>query len=275
MPSLHEIKIGCCGWSYEDWKGVLYPADARAGEFLGLYAQHFDIVEVDSTFYRIPSRRTVEGWAERTPDHFRFTLKLPQIITHEKMLRDCDEDLEAFLSVARLLGEKLQCVCLQFGYFNRETFPSLRAFLDLLEPFLDRWPRDIAAAVEIRNRAWLGREWADCLRRHNAAMVLVEQSWMPSPSQITQKLDAATGPFGYVRLLGDRKAIEKITTTWNKIVIDRSDELGRVAEAIRRMARSLAVAVFANNHYAGYAPATVETLRQLVSVPPNTTKGPD
>lgn len=173
--------------------------------------------------------------------------------------------MESFLSAARLLGEKPQCVCLQFGYFNREKFSSLRAFLDRLDPFLDRWPRDITAAVEIRNCSWIGREWADCLRRHNAAMVLVEQNWMPSPLQIMEKLDAATGPFGYVRLLGDRKAIEAITRTWNKVVIDRTEEIRRADEAVRRLARKVPVLVFANNHQFGFAPATVEALRQSLA----------
>jgi len=262
MQTPHEIRIGCCGWSYDDWKGVLYPADARSGDYLGCYARDFDIVEVDSTFYRIPSKRTVLAWRDRTPETFRFALKLTQTITHEKMLRNCEAEVELFLAAARLLGEKLHCVCLQFGYFNREKFGGLRQFMETLDPFLTRWPPDIAKAVEIRNRNWLGREWADFLRRHNAAMVLVEQNWMPSPLEIMEKIDAATGPFGYVRLLGDRKAIEAITTNWNKTVVDRTEEIRAAVEAIRRLARKVPVVVFANNHYAGYAPATVATIRQ-------------
>jgi len=261
---MYEIKIGCCGWSYEDWKGVFYPPDSEPGEYLGFYARQFDVVEVDSTFYRTPSRRMVEAWRARTPEHFRFSLKLPQVITHEKVLGDCAEELEAFLEVARLLGEKLLCVCLQFGYFNRQRFSSLQAFLNVLDPFLERWPRDVPLAVEIRNRNWLRREWTECLRRHEAATVLAQQRWMPSPARLMEELDVATGLFGYVRLLGDRKEIEQITTTWNRVVLDRTYEIHSAAQAVRRLARQLPVFVFANNHYAGYAPGTAQTLQQHI-----------
>ena len=265
---MHEIRVGCCGWSYDDWEGVLYPDDARAAQYLGYYAQQFNIVEVDSTFYRIPSRRMVEGWRERTPDDFRFALKMPQVITHEKLLRACDEELDAFVNVARLLGEKLYCICLQFGYFNQAKFAGLDAFLQVLEPFLLNWPRGIAAAVEIRNGKWIGPDWVDFLRRHYAAMVLVQQSWMPSAERLARRFDLATGPFGYVRLLGDRKGIEAMTTTWNKVVVDRSDEIRRTAGVIRQLAEKVPVVAFANNHYAGYAPATAEALRREILVPP-------
>ncbi|MBI3464425.1 MAG: DUF72 domain-containing protein [Planctomycetes bacterium] len=267
MDKNHQIQIGCCGWSYDDWLGQLYAPGTKPGEYLGQYAQRYDIVEVDSTFYRTPTNRMVEGWHERTPNHFRFSLKLPQVITHEKMMRDCQEELDGFLAVAQLLGEKLHSVCLQFGYFNRQKFTGVRQFLDVLDPFLERWPRDVAVAVEIRNRNWLVRDYFDCLRRHGAATVIVLQSWMPSPAELIERFDVVTGPFAYVRLLGDRQGIEAITTTWNKIVIDKSDELRRTAAAIQRLAQRVPVLAFVNNHYAGYAPETAEMLRQVLSAP--------
>jgi uncharacterized protein YecE (DUF72 family) len=265
MKHAHNVKIGCCGWSYDDWRGPFYPSDAKAADYLAHYARHFDVVEVDSTFYRPPSPRMVRGWRDRTPEQFRFALKVPRVITHEKRLRDCDDDLEAFLSAARILGDKLLGVCLQFGYFNRQKFAGLRAFLDVLGPFLERWPRDVACAVEIRNRNWIAPRWVEFLQEHHAAMVLVQQTWMPSPAEIIEKLNVATGPFGYVRLLGDRKKIEEITTTWDKVVVDKTDEIRETAEAIRRLARYVPVVVFANNHYAGYGPGTAETLREFLA----------
>ena len=265
MDELHDIQIGCCGWSYDDWVGQLYSPGTRPGEYLGQYAQHYGIVEVDSTFYRTPTARMVEGWHERTPESFRFSLKLPQVITHDKVMRDCEEELDGFLAVARLLGEKLHSVCLQFGYFNRQKFAGVRQFLDVLDPFLERWPRDVAVAVEVRNRNWLGRDYLDCLRKHGAATVLVLQSWMPAPAELIERFDVVTGPFAYVRLLGDRQGIEAITTTWNKIVIDKTDELRRTAAAIQRLAQHVPVLAFVNNHYAGYAPQSAEMLRQFLS----------
>src|SRR3954469_7103171 len=84
----HPILIGCSGWSYPDWEGAFYPEGMRAGEYLEYYADRFPIVEVDSTFYRVPTARMVRGWRDRTPDDFKFALKVPQAITHQKQLRD-------------------------------------------------------------------------------------------------------------------------------------------------------------------------------------------
>ena len=263
MSQSHAVQIGCCGWSYDDWVGPFYPEATKSGEFLAKYADRFDVVEVDSTFYRTPSIKMVEGWHAKTPDHFRFSLKLPQVITHEKMLRDCQEERDGFLAAAKLLGEKLHSVCLQFGYFNKQKFLSLDAFLEVLDPFLADWPGDVPAAVEIRNKNWLTTDFTECLRRHNAAMVLVQQTWMPSPGDVMKKLDVFTGPFGYVRLLGDREGIEKITTTWNKVVVDRSDEMHQIARALTELSIKVPVLAFVNNHYAGFGPETAETLRRL------------
>ena len=109
----HPVRVGTCGWSYKEWAGVFYPRGLRPGEYLAYVAQHYPVVEVDSTFYASPARRTVEGWRDRTPPGFQFSLKVPQSITHEKVLLDCQEEVEAFLTAARLLGEKLLCCCLQ------------------------------------------------------------------------------------------------------------------------------------------------------------------
>lgn len=260
---MHGIQVGCCGWSYDDWVGPFYAEGTKPGDYLAAYAGRYDVVEVDSTFYRTPSIRMVEGWHAKTPEHFRFSLKLPQVITHEKMLRDCKEERDGFLAAAKLLGEKLHSVCLQFGYFNKQKFASLDAFLEVLDPFLSDWPDDVPAAVEIRNKNWLTEDFTACLRRHNAAMVLVQQSWMPSPADVMKKLDVITGPFAYIRLLGDREGIEKITTTWNKVVVDLTDELQQIARALTDLSIKVPVLAFVNNHYAGFGPETADTLRRL------------
>jgi uncharacterized protein YecE (DUF72 family) len=80
---MKPVRIGTCGWSYQDWSGVFYPKGTAAGEYLSYYAQRNAVVEVDSTFYRSPSRKMVEGWRDKTPDGFGFSLKVPQVITHE------------------------------------------------------------------------------------------------------------------------------------------------------------------------------------------------
>jgi uncharacterized protein YecE (DUF72 family) len=257
---MHPIRLGTCGWSYKDWDGVFYPKGLAAGEYLTHYAGRYPIVEVDSTFYHSPSRKMVEGWRDKTPAGFGFSLKLPQVITHEKMLHDCKSDVESFLDAARLLEDKLLCCCLQFGYFNKKAFAKLDAFLDRLNTFLADWPRDVPVAVEIRNKTWMTEQFAAALRSHGAAWVLSDQAWMPSPLYVVQKLDAVTGPLAYVRLLGDRAEVDKLTSKLDHIVVERPDQIHADAQAIKLLAKRVPVLAFINNHFAGYAP---ETLRQL------------
>ena len=259
---MQQVRIGTCGWSYQDWSGVFYPKGTAAGEYLTFYAELYPIVEVDSTFYRSPSRKMVEGWRDKTPDGFGFSLKVPQVITHEKLLARCETEVAAFLSAVRLLGDRLLCCCLQFGYFNNKAFSSLDDFLERLDPFLAAWPTDVPVAVEIRNKNWLTEEFADCLRSHRVAWVLSDQAWMPSPLHIAQKLDAATGPFGYVRLLGDRKELDNLTKKLDHVVVDRQDHIAEDAEAIKLLAKRVPVLAFVNNHFAGYAPETVRELTE-------------
>ena len=248
--------------------GPFYPEGMAAGEYLEWYADRFPIVEVDSTFYRVPPKAMVQGWRDRTPDDFRFVLKVPQVITHQKQLRDCEEEVDEFVASILPLGDKLTAALLQLGYFNRGAFGSLDEFLDVLDPFLARWPHEqVPLAVEVRNPRWVGPKLAEVLRDHKAALTLTEQTWMPRPAQVAERVDPVTGPLGFVRLLGDREAIEKVATTWDKVVVDRSADLAETAGVIRSMAERVPVAVFVNNHYAGHSPATARDLRRLLGQP--------
>ena len=266
--SEHPILIGCSGWSYPDWEGPFYPEGTDPSDYLSWYADRFPIVEVDSSFYRPPTPKMARTWYHRTPRDFRFALKVPQVITHTKQLRDCAEEVDGFVSSVLPLGEKLCCALLQMGYFNRGAFGSLDEFLPVLDDFLAAWPHaKVPLAVEIRNPRWVVEPLTDVLRKHNTALTLTEQKWMPSPAEIASRLDPVTGPFSFVRLIGDREAIEKITTSWDKIVVDRSTGLAESAEVIRAVARRVPVVVFANNHYAGFSPETVRQLRGLLKIP--------
>jgi uncharacterized protein YecE (DUF72 family) len=262
---MHSIQIGTCGWSYPEWSGVFYPAGTAAGEFLSVYAERFHIVEVDSTFYRTPSLKMVQNWRDRTPAGFGFSLKVPQVVTHEKMLLDCAEETEAFVAAVRVLGEKLRCCVLQFGYFNKEKFASLDAFLERLDPYLQSWPKDVQLGIEVRNKWWMTKKLADLLRAHQVVWVVPDQAWMPPPLELVKKLDVVTGPFAYVRLLGDRAEVDKHTKKLDHIVVDRSEQIKADAEAIRHIAARVPVVVFVNNHFAGYAPSTIEQLQAALN----------
>jgi len=210
----------------------------------------------------------VQGWRDKTPGGFKFVLKVPQVITHQKQLRECEAEVDEFVASILPLGDKLSAALLQLGYFNRGAFASLDDFLNVLDPFLARWPHPrVPLAVEVRNPRWVGPKLAEVLRDHNAALTLTEQTWMPRPSKVAEQIDPVTGPLGCVRLLGDREEIEKVTTTWDKVVVDRSNDLAETAAVIRSMAERVPVAVFVSNHYAGHSPSTVKDLRGLLGIP--------
>jgi uncharacterized protein YecE (DUF72 family) len=205
---MHPVHVGTCGWSYEDWKGNFYPKGTKPADFLPFLAQKFQVLEVDSTFYHSPRPSIVQGWHDKTPDGFLFSLKVPQAITHEKLLLKCEHEVDAFLGAAKLLGPKLACCVLQFGYFNKKAFTGPEAFCERLDGFLKGWPADVPVAVEIRNKTWVKPAYLDCLRAHKATFVLTDQAWMPIPLELLEQFDVVTGPFGYNRLLGDRKALD-------------------------------------------------------------------
>lgn len=261
---MFPVRIGTCGWSYADWRGGFYPDTMQPRDFLAFYGQRFSVVEVDSTFYRTPSLKMLREWRADTPDHFGFSLKVPRVITHDKVLRDCQDELDGFLAAARMLEHKLLCCVLQFGYFNQAAFASVNQFLDRLQPFLAAWPKDVPVAVEVRNKHWMTPALGDCLRAHGAVWVLPDQAWMPSPLSVVQRLDAVTGPFAYVRLLGDRAEVDQRTAKLTHTVVDRSAEVRADAQAIYLLSRQVPAFVFVNNHFAGFAPDTVQQLRDAL-----------
>ena len=123
------VHLGTIGWSYSFWKGVFYPAKIASKDFLPYYASKFSTVEVDSTFYRIPTPQAITNWKNQTPQNFTFSLKFPSVITHIKMLKDCERETGIFLERASFLGDKLGPLLLQFPpSFGVERLPDLTDF---------------------------------------------------------------------------------------------------------------------------------------------------
>lgn len=258
------IRLGTSAFTAAGWEGTFYPTGTKAADCLTYYATKFDTVEVDSTYYRIPSKSTVQGWARKTPERFLLAAKIPQVITHERLLIDCDAEFKEFMEAMDSLGEKLGPLLFQFPYFNKKAFPGINDFLARLRPFLEKLPKDRKFAVEIRNKNWLVPQFVEALRDHGVALALIDQAWMPRPSQWFEKFDPITADFTYVRWLGDRKGIEKQTKTWNKVIVDRHAELSEWAEILEKVhQRRVQIYAYANNHYAGHGPATVEMFREL------------
>jgi uncharacterized protein YecE (DUF72 family) len=126
----------------------------RSADYLAFYAEHFYTVEVDSTFYGCPSARTVNNWGARTPEGFIFSVKVPQVITHEKVLADCEADLKEFLDTMSILGPKLGPIVFQFPFFNRNIFRDRHEFLDRLVPFLTKQPNPQRLYLSAAPMSW-------------------------------------------------------------------------------------------------------------------------
>jgi uncharacterized protein YecE (DUF72 family) len=200
----------------------------------------------------------VNGWDQRTPAGFRFAAKIPQIITHEKILRDCEAELRQFTDVMGLLGDKLGPLLFQFPYFSKRDFSNAQAFLDRLEPVLDQLPQGFRFAVEVRNRWWITRRLLDLLRAHDVALALTDHPWMPPIQELIRQHDVVTADFAYIRWLGDRQAMEAITQKWDRLVVDRTPDTRMWVAVVRQLlARDLAVYGFYNNHYAGHSPGSI------------------
>ena len=158
-------RIGCSGWSYKDWRGPVYPEGAPSRTWFGTYAEHFDTVELNNTFYRLPTPEKVDGWREQAPPGFTYAAKVGQFCTHRKKLKDPEIWLPRHLDRIRRLGEHLGPNLLQLPPAWGRDVPRLEAVLELL-------PGDIRWSVELRDPSWLHDDVFDALARHGVALCL-------------------------------------------------------------------------------------------------------
>jgi uncharacterized protein YecE (DUF72 family) len=246
MQNLH---LGTIGWSYSFWKGNFYPNKIASKDFLAYYASKFSSVEVDSTFYRIPNRQAVANWREQTPGGFSFSLKFPGVITHVKMLKDCQSETELFLERTRMLREKLGPLLLQFPpSFGVERLSSLVDFLRKL-------PKTQRYVIEVRDEGFLNDAFYSLLRAYNVALAWVDNPFMPSISEVTSD-------FLYVRWEGDR---EKVKGTLGKIEVDVQENLRLWAEKIKPyLSKQMDVFGYFGKYYSGYPPSDINFLSNLL-----------
>ena len=186
--------IGTSGWQYKDWKGRFYPPKLPQVRWLEHYAERFDTVEVNNSFYRLPKPETFASWRDRLPDGFVMTVKVNRYITHLKQLRDPDEPVQRFLDAAEPLKDRTGPLLVQLP-------PSLAADHDRLERALDRFPLDDGqrVAVEFRHPSWFERgrqgveRTGEVLRERNVALVLTDRKGRPLEPLLR------TADWGYVR----------------------------------------------------------------------------
>jgi len=181
-----DWRIGTSGWNYPEWKGSFYPDDMKPARMLPYYAERFSTVEVNNTFYRMPTARTVEGWAAAVPPRFTFVLKAPQRITHFARLRDVDDPVRAFCDAAGALGDKLGPLLFQLP-------PNFRVDTGRLADLLALLPPAVRAAFEFRNATWLADEVYTRLGARNAALCIADNDDEATPA-------VATADWGYLRL---------------------------------------------------------------------------
>jgi len=245
--------IGCSGWAYDDWVGPFYPPGTPPGEFLSRYARVFRVVEVDSSFYRPPSRFLVQRWAERTPDGFRFALKVPRDVTHEATPTALRDVLEPFLASLEPLARrsKLGPVVLQFPASFRAASGTSR-----LENRLTAVPPEYALAVELRHGSWWTPSTRAMLERRGASLV-----WSVVPD--TRPPPWVTGNFLYARFIGDRALTE-----FDRIQRDQTPEIVGMKRLFEEEGAPVeSVFAFANNHFMGFGPGTAAKIAEVLGEP--------
>ncbi len=201
------IWVGTSGYNYPEWKGSFYPESLAASQMLAYYAERFDSVEINYTFYRMPNEKTLAGWDRETPGRFKLTLKAPKRITHEARLRDCADSLGRFIQVAATLADKLGVLLFQLP-------PYFRKDLKVFDAFLEALPPSLCAAFEFRHASWLDDEVYARLEARNLALCVADGEKIAIPVRMT-------ADYGYFRLRDEGYTPPDIAK-WARIVHEQS-----------------------------------------------------
>src|ERR1035437_5517346 len=205
--------IGTSGFQYAEWKGKFYPEDLAASKMLAFYAGQFSTTEVNYTFHRIPSPKTIENWKQQTPASFRFSLKAPQEITHYARLREGTDSVRYFYDVTSALGDKLGPVLFQLP-------PNFKKDTVLLADFVNCLPTGLRAAFEFRHETWFSDDVFEALRTRGAALCIADMEEIATPP-------VATASWGYLRLRREDYA-SKDVERWAAFVREQAEKWGDV-----------------------------------------------
>ena len=182
-----KIYVGTSGYGYKEWKGIFYPEKLPARKMLGFYSERLNSVEVNNTFYRMPTEVVLLSWAEQVPEDFVFALKAPQVITHLKRLRNVAEETGHLFRTSSALGRKLGPVLFQFPKSFHADRPALEAFLNLV-------PENMSCAFEFRSPSWTDVEILDLIRKKGCSFCIADTDESPVNEIIN------TASWGYLRL---------------------------------------------------------------------------
>jgi uncharacterized protein YecE (DUF72 family) len=235
-----RARIGCSGWEYKHWRGDLYPPSIARTSWFQHYAQIFDTVEINNTFYRLPERRTFAGWAERAPHGFLYSVKASRFLTHMKKLKDPDEPLDRLFSRMTALDDHLGPVLYQLP-------PGWKLDRARLEQFLQVLPHGFRHVMEFRDPSWYSDDVLVMLERYRVALCLHDMRGSATGRE-------RVGPFVYVRFHG-------ASGTYNGSYPDRRLCDWATWLTVQQRAGTAVYAYF-NNDVGGHAPRNALTLRR-------------
>jgi uncharacterized protein YecE (DUF72 family) len=238
-----RVFVGTSGWTYDDWSGLFYPADVKAGDRLSFYARLFNTVEVNATFYRIPTQTMIAAWNRRLGPEFHLVVKGSRAVTHVKKIANCREQLDKFLERVMQL-DRLRLILWQLP-------PSLHKDVDRLERFLVMLPETIRHAVEFRHESWWDDEVAQVLTRHDAAFVAVSHPKLPERF-------FPTTDFLYVRFHGKGQTLYRYDYA--------PYELSHWTSLLKPHLENRILYAFFNNDYQAYAVRNAMVFRDMLSV---------
>jgi len=201
------IWIGTSGYNYPEWKGNFYPEDLSTAKMLPYYAERFPTVEINYTFYRMPTEKLVTGWAAQTPAPYKLTLKAPRRITHDSRLRGCGDLVRGFCGVAGSLGDKLGALLFQLP-------PNAKKDLAVFDAFLDELPPKAPAAFEFRHTSWLDEEVYARLAARGLALCVADSERLSTPVR-------TTADYAYFRLRDEGYTPPDIAR-WGQIIAEKT-----------------------------------------------------
>jgi uncharacterized protein YecE (DUF72 family) len=239
---LAQIRIGCSGWVYAHWRGLFYPQKLAARNWFQFYADHFDTVEINNSFYRLPSPETFDTWRAQAPAGFCYAVKANRFLTQAKKLKDCEEPLERMMIPFRHLEPKLGPVLYQLP-------PRFRLNLDRLERFLELLPTDVTNVFEFRDTSWLVEDVYTLLDRHEASFCAHDMIGLETPR-------IATGRAAYVRFHGGQGKY------WGRYPDGRLLEWAKWMIEQARQGRT--VWAYFNNDIDGHALRDAQTLKAMI-----------
>ncbi len=237
-----EYCIGTSGWHYEHWRGRFYPSDLPRSQWLEFYARYFSTVELNNSFYRLPSENAFTSWFKSTPPHFTFAVKVSRFITHIKRLTDTGEAANRFINSARILSTKL-------GPLLYQLPPDVPRNDTRLEAFLAALPQEVKHVFEFRNKSWLDEGIFDILRRHHAGFCIFDMPGTRTPL-------VATADFAYIRFHGSASLYSSYYS---------DEELAGWAKQIAELSRNLkTIYIYFNNDTQAFAVENAMKLRSFL-----------